>query len=127
MRRTNPGGHKDAMHDAVGNIFRNDGWDTLDIKGLGDGAPDWAMFKGVIGLLIEVKSPKDLVNRKADVDERGLTPKQQAFHARWKGPIFIIETVEEVWLLLDRQKVGELPGQLDLGLPSVPKKKAAGR
>lgn len=100
------GGHKDLLHDAIGNVFREEGWDTLDLKGMGAGVPDWFVAKGAMGFLVEVKTPRSMSNRTTGLDERGLNEKQQAFHAKWKSLIYVVESVAEVWELLGKHHGG---------------------
>jgi len=96
-----PSGHKDVMHDPVGDFFKLHGWSGIDLSALGEGCPDWAFFKGIFGFALEVKTPKHLVNRTSGLDERGLNAEQQAYHAAFRGAIYVVETIADCWGVLD--------------------------
>ena len=79
---------QDSNHAEIRQVFRDAGLSTLDLHQL-KGACD--LLVGGLGcnILIEIKDG----SRKPS--ERRLTPDEEKFHARWLGPLFIVETVEQ--------------------------------
>jgi len=84
---------KDALHQAVGNIFRQNGWASLDLSRLGEGKPDWLFVRRSLAVLVEVKTP----GWKGHIRE-GTAERQTAFRDEWTAcPLLRIESVEEAW------------------------------
>lgn len=79
----------DANHAEIVQALRQAGCAVQSLASVGKGVPDvlWSRA-GRIGL-IEIKD-----GRKPP-SARGLTPEQEKWHAGWKGPIAIVETVEQ--------------------------------
>lgn len=101
MRRAS---RKDALHQAVGNIFRTNGFDALDLSLVGSGCPDWYIARDTLGFLVEVKTPAHMSNRGGQLDELGRNERQIEWHAKWKSRIYIVSSVEEVWRIVDAHK-----------------------
>lgn len=95
MRRA---GRRDELHQAAGEFFRYRGWTGIDTAALGDDQPDWCFFKGSVGFAVEVKSPQKIRHGRAD--EAGLTDGQKEYHRIFRGLIFVAESVEDFWLIL---------------------------
>ena len=80
----------DANHAEIVKAARKMGCTVLDLSGVGSGCPDLLVSIQGKNLLIEVKdSAKPPSARK-------LTPDQIKFHAAWKGPIAIVESVADL-------------------------------
>lgn len=101
MRRAS---RKDALHNAVGNIFRRAGFDCLDLSLVGSGCPDWLIARDELAFLIEVKTPAHMANRGGQLDEHGRNERQIAWHQSWRSRIYIVSSVEECWGLVDQYK-----------------------
>jgi hypothetical protein len=83
---------KDALHNSVGTVFRENGWSALDLSRVGDGVPDWLFIRRSFSVLVEVKTPGAFRPGSKTLE------RQQAFRAAWKGcPVYVIESVEEAW------------------------------
>lgn len=83
---------KDALHAAVGHVFRQNGWSVLDLSRLGDGKPDLLCIRHSFAVLVEVKTPGAFRPGSKTLEA------QQAFRASWTAcPVLVIETVEEAW------------------------------
>ncbi len=83
---------KDALHKAVGNIWRENGWAALDLSNVGDGVPDWLFIRRSLAVLVEVKTPGAFRPGSKTLE------RQQAFRANWTAcPVLVIESVEEAW------------------------------
>ena len=85
-------GKPDANHGRIVEALTLAGCDVLDLKAVGNGAPDllvgWPCSPHYLTLL-EVKDGEK------PPSARKLTPDQVEFHARWKGPIHIVTSVDE--------------------------------
>lgn len=82
----------DGNQQEIIDALRAAGCGVVDLSGVGGGVPDllvegpvfpWAMT------LLEVKDSSQPKNK------RKLTPAQEKFHAGWRGPLFVVETVAE--------------------------------
>lgn len=64
------------------------GCSVLDLSRLGNGTPDVLVYvpKLCAYTLVEIKAPGKRDN---------LTPKQKDFHATWRGPVIVVESVAE--------------------------------
>jgi len=83
---------KDALHTAVGSVFKQTGWSCLDLSRVGDGVPDWLMIRRSLAVLIEVKTPGAFRPGSKTLE------RQQEFRARWTAcPVLVIETVAQAW------------------------------
>lgn len=85
MRRA---ARKDANQAAIEQVFQAAGFSVADTSALGNGFVDLVVGGCGVNLLIEVKD-----GAKSPSDRR-LTPKEEAFHAGWRGPIAVVETVD---------------------------------
>jgi hypothetical protein len=83
---------KDANHRRVGERFRVLGFEMEDTSGVGNGFGDWLGASKRTGwtFMIEVKDGDK------PPSARKLTPAEEKFHARWPGPLFIVETDADV-------------------------------
>lgn len=84
----------DANHAEIVKAARKMGCTVLDLSGVGSGCPDLLLGirrgNGIKNLLVEIKdSAKPPSARK-------LTPDQVKFHAAWKGPIAVVESVTDL-------------------------------
>jgi hypothetical protein len=70
--------------------FRQLGWSVKTTHQLGEGFPDLVCGKSGFNALVEVKDGL------LSPSKRKLTPDEAEFHASWNGPIYIIESVEDV-------------------------------
>ena len=85
-------GKPDANHAKIVKALLGAGCDVLDLKAVGNGAPDLLVCMPCYPhrlALIEVKDGEK------PPSARKLTPDQVEFHARWKGPIHIVTSVDE--------------------------------
>ena len=79
--------------------LRKAGFSVLSLSGVKGGCPDLLVGGRIPGgrhgiecnILLEVKSPKREGHKQ-------LTPDQEHFHRAWKGPIFIVRSVDEALL-----------------------------
>lgn len=87
----------DDNHSEIIGVFRKAGCGVLDLSRVGKGCPDllvhlpqypWDNF------LVEIKD-----GRKPP-SARRLTEDQEKFHGRWRGPIYVVESVEQALNLL---------------------------
>lgn len=64
------------------------GYSVADTSHAGSGFPDIVIARaGGDAKLVEIKNPEGHRNR--------LTQKQQEFHTRWKGRLYVIESVDQ--------------------------------
>lgn len=87
--RTFRGHRKDANHNEIKAVFDQAGFSTWDTYQLGKGFPDIIVAKHQKTALIEIKDGSAVPSaRKLTMDEIG-------FHAKWRGLIHVISTVDE--------------------------------
>jgi hypothetical protein len=85
-------GKPDANHADIVKALTRAGCDVLDLKAVGNGAPDLLVARPYYPhhyFLLEVKDGEK------PPSARKLTPDQVDFHARWKAPIHVVTSVEE--------------------------------
>lgn len=85
-------GKPDANHGRIVQALLQHGCDVLDLKAVGNGAPDLLVGRPYYPhhlTLLEVKDGEKSASR------RELTPAQVKFHREWKGPIHIVTSVDE--------------------------------
>ncbi len=71
------------------------GCSVLSLAEIGHGVPDVLAYHPRSGLhLIEIKNPDQPPSK------RRLTPDEQNFHLTWRGPIHIVETIDEALKML---------------------------
>ena len=84
----------DSNHAEIIKAARSVGATVVDLSAVGNGCPDAALgYKGKT-ILIEIKDGSKSPSR------RVLTPEQQTFHREWRGHAAIIESVEQLFVLL---------------------------
>lgn len=85
MRRA---ARKDANHKDIADALTRAGCSVLDLSRHGSGCPDVLVYSPRLHAycLVEIKVP----GKKQD-----LTPKQIEFHQRWRGPVVVVESVDE--------------------------------
>lgn len=66
------------------------GFQVVSTHEVGKGFPDLVMCVRKQNILLEVKDPSQ---RKSD---RKLTPAEEDFHKLWEGPLYIVETIEDI-------------------------------
>ena len=71
--------------------FRKLGWTVAHTHTVGKGFVDIVCSKGGHNILVEIKDGTKPPSK------RVLTPDEQKFHASWQGPIYIVESVEQVF------------------------------
>ena len=69
------------------------GFTVLDLADMGQGVPDLLLGMDGVNVLVEVKDGSQPPSR------RQLTPDEQAWHAAWRGGVYIVERPEDVDLL----------------------------
>jgi hypothetical protein len=82
----------DGNHAEIVRALRQAGCGVVDLSGVGNGVPDLLVEAPVYPhamALLEIKDPAQPPNK------RKLTPAQQEFHAGWRGPLHVVETVEQ--------------------------------
>ena len=86
---------QDANHAEIRKVFQDAGLSTLDLHQLKCACD---LLVGGLGcnILIEIKDG----SRKPS--ERRLSPDEEKFHARWLGPLYIIETVDQARVLANQ-------------------------
>lgn len=81
---------RDDNHRAIAQALEAAGCSVCDLAAVGRGCPDLLVgFRGC-NTLIEIKRPKAKGQR-----EGKLTGPQGQFHAGWRGPLFVVKTVDE--------------------------------
>ena len=85
---------KDANHVEIVRVIRSLGADVIDLSQLGGGVPDLLISTGRKTVLIEVKDGLKPPSKQA------LTPDEKEFHAKWRGELYIINSVESVAKLI---------------------------
>lgn len=87
----------DDAHPAIREGLRARGWSAEDIHRQSNGCPDllvgaWGWFTAII----EVKSP-------GPPSSQALTPKETAWHARWRGlPVVVATSLDDALAKLQR-------------------------
>ncbi len=74
--------------------FRQMGCQVQPLHAVGSGCPDLAVSTSGRTYMVEVKDGSKSPSRRA------LTPDQQVWHACWQDEVYIVETVEQVELLV---------------------------
>lgn len=84
---------KDANHNIIADRFKMNGFTVFDTSQLGYGFPDIVASKGGRNILVEIKS------------EIGtLTPAQAKFKDEWQGEYYVVRTVEQADLVVNKNK-----------------------
>ena len=105
----------DANHKDIMAAFRSLGWSVLDLSAVGKGCPDIAVATSALNVLVEIKDGSK------PPSARKLNDKQVEFHEKWRGPIIVIESVEQVFefvkkvALRSQQPRGDGAGIIGLG------------
>lgn len=95
---------KDDNHNVIVAAFRSLGCGWFDTYQLGGGFPDGVAEINALTVLVEIK---DGAKRPS---ERKLTPAEAVFHAEWRGPLVIVETVDDVLRLVNGvRRTGKVP------------------
>lgn len=81
---------RDDNHAEIAQAFRRLGWTVHDTSQVGGGFPDLVVANGGVNLLVEVKDGAK------PPSARKLTPAEQEFHARWRGRVVVIKSVDDV-------------------------------
>lgn len=79
----------DANHHAIVSALRRCGASVQDLSRVGDGCPDLLVGYHGITYCVEVKDGSKSASR------RQLTPDQIDWHARWRGHVVIVESIED--------------------------------
>jgi len=84
----------DANHASIVKALRDAGCGVLDLSAVGKGCPDLLVHPPTypecrIAVMLEVKDGSK------PPSERKLTPAQVKFHAKWKGWISVVTSVDE--------------------------------
>ncbi len=74
------------------------GCDVHDASAVGGGFPDLVVGIRGCNILVECKDGGKSPSR------RQLTPEQQIFHTAWRGPVHVVETVDEAIDLINRYR-----------------------
>ena len=85
-------GKPDANHAAIVKALTAAKCDVLDLKAVGNGAPDLLVgspFYPYRMFLIEIKDGDK------PPSARKLTPDQEVFHSKWRGPVYVVTSVKE--------------------------------
>lgn len=107
MRRSRHRGRTDANQTAIVSALREIGCSVLPISEIGDGAPDLVAWRHVVGYaLLEVKDGSK------QPAERRLSDDEVAFHKAWRGPIFVVDSVDDAIRVMTGQRAhrGALEG-----------------
>jgi len=83
-------------------VFRSMGFSVLLLHQIGDGCPDILIGKFKKNWLVEIKDGRRIPSQKR------LTEDEKDFHEKWRGVVFVIESVEQAIALA--KKLGELYG-----------------
>ncbi len=82
---------KDTNHNDIASAFQKLGWSWKDTHQLGGDFPDGIAGIGDhVNILVEIKDGNKPKNA------RKLSIGQAKFHDEWRGPIFKVETIEDV-------------------------------
>ena len=79
----------DANQPEIVKGLREAGVEVQSLAGMGDGVPDLLVSWGGANILLEVKDPDQPPSK------RKLTDDQVTWHAKWKGPCFVVTTTQE--------------------------------
>lgn len=82
----------DRNHAEIRDALREAGCGIVDLSAVGSGVPDLLVHAPAFPFTTYLLEVKD--SRKPP-SERKLTPAQQEFHGRWRGPVRVVTTVEE--------------------------------
>jgi hypothetical protein len=84
-------GRKDANHNPIVAALEKIGCSVIDLSPLGDGKPDALIWSPrlIRYVLAEIKDGAKAPSR------RKLTPDQVKFHAEFRGPIVVLQSVDE--------------------------------
>lgn len=80
----------DTNQPEIVDAFRTLGWSVMYTHQLGKGCPDIVIGKGMHAALIEIKDGSLAPSR------RRLTKDEDVFRAGWRGPYFVIETIQNI-------------------------------
>ena len=80
----------DANHAQIVAAFRQLGYSVLDLSRVGQGCPDLLVARNGESWLVEIKDGAK------PPSARKLTPDESEFHARWKGRVIIVESLDDV-------------------------------
>jgi hypothetical protein len=86
---------QDSNHAEIRQVFVDAGLSTLDLHQL-KGACDLLVGGLGVNILLEIKDGTKPPSK------RQLSEKERDFHARWLGPLFIVETVEQAQALANQ-------------------------
>ena len=78
----------DASQPAIVEALRKAGCSVLDLSRHGSGVPDVLVYAPRLCAYC-------LVEIKAAGKRKNLTPKQVEFHKNWRGPVVVVESVDE--------------------------------
>ena len=82
---------KDDNHNFIEGLLRAQGFETVDISKLGNGAPDLLVCKNRVIQIVEIKNPNTSYGR------RNGNPRQKEWAKEWDGvPIYILRTEKDV-------------------------------
>lgn len=74
---------------AIVDALRRAGCSVRSLASLGKGCPDLLVGRAGVNYLLEVKDGSK------PPCKRRLTPDEEAFHAAWRGPVAVVESVED--------------------------------
>jgi hypothetical protein len=87
----------DGNHEKIVAGLRAAGYSCWSTAPLGRGFPDLVVGSNEYCCLLEVKDPSQ------PPSARKLTPDEERFHKEWKGPVFVVETLEECLSIMKLQ------------------------
>lgn len=82
----------DANHAEIVDVLRSAGCCVLSLHAVGNGCPDLLASRPFYPHELKLLEVKDGAKPPS---ARKLTPDQEAFHAKWKGPIYVVKSVDE--------------------------------
>jgi Holliday junction resolvase len=90
----------DANHKEVADALRAIGCSVADLSGAGNGIPDLLVAPNPQhNILIEVKDGRKSPSR------RKKTPAQVRFHEEWRGPIYVVNSVDEAIAVVNEARI----------------------
>jgi len=92
-------GRVDNNQKNIVKTLKSAGFSVQTLADVGSGVPDIAFACGGRNFLAEIK------NSEMPPSKQALTPDQVIFHAKWRGEIFILHSVAETLVLIDKIKV----------------------